>query len=68
MDRESFPFSDRIRNPQDTWSHKSTVGARPALSEPFGELSAAASATKCKRVDVETLYPADHICLKWKIE
>ena len=38
--------------------------ARPALSEPFGELSAAASATKCKRVDGESMQLADHLCLE----
>ena len=65
LDRELHAFSARHKNPPDTGPHKSTVGARPALSEPFGELSAAACATNCKRVDGETLYLADyHVCLK----
>ena len=41
----------------DTSPRKPTVGARPVLSEPEGELSTAASATKRKRVGVGVLYP-----------
>ena len=42
---------------QDTCPHKPTVGARPVLNEPEGDLNTAAGATKRKRVGVGVLYP-----------
>ena len=47
---------------QDTGPYKPTVGAPPALNESYkDEFSAAARATKHKRVGVRVLYPEEYV-------
>ena len=54
------PHSTEFR--QDTGLYKPTVGAPPALNESCkDEFSAAARATKRKRVGVRVLYPEEYV-------